>query len=66
MNKKELSKIEDRWDGCWIINKFGDDEIEYICSVCEFELMFIEGDPTSQNYNYCPKCGSQLLEVKDA
>lgn len=53
-------------DGCWIINTFGDEEIEYICSVCEFELMFIEGDPTSQNYYYCPKCGSQLLEVKDA
>lgn len=50
-------------DGCWII--WNDDWNTYICSVCEFELMLIDGTPTENHYYYCPKCGSQLLEVKD-
>ena len=43
-----------RWiekDDCW-------DGIYYECSVCKDSFTLIDGNPSDNNYNFCPNCGS--------
>jgi len=54
-----LSKIDWKkaFDKCtWTLEKFG----EYWETSCKRSFTFIEGNPTDNNYIYCPGCGKVI------
>ena len=52
--KIEPKRKKGKWierDDCW-------DGIYYECSVCKDSFTLIDGNPSDNNYNFCPSCGS--------
>ena len=47
MKKGKWIERDDCWDG-----------IYYECSVCKDSFTLIDGNPSDNNYNFCPSCGS--------
>lgn len=45
----------------WIKTREPDYDPYYTCSACEYVMVFSEGSPVENEFNYCPKCGEKLL-----
>ena len=50
--------IEERKKGKWIEQDDCWDGVYYECSVCKDSFTLIDGNPSDNNYNFCPNCGS--------
>jgi hypothetical protein len=45
----------------WIkFENFGEGDLLWNCSNCDFDLVLYNGDPKQNEYYFCPRCGKQL------
>ena len=40
----------------------GEGSNTYECPYCDFVLQLMEGTPEENLYNYCPQCGTRLIQ----
>ena len=50
--------------GHWIEKEGWDGDLYYECSMCGEPFCLIDGTPTDNMYNFCPNCGSKMVEVE--
>lgn len=52
-------------NGECIFTRQDDEWVVYECSNCKEDWCFEDGTPEDNCYNYCPKCGAKIVEVKE-
>ena len=50
----------DRPTGKWLEVYQWDGDCHYMCDQCKEEIIFFDGTPKENNYNYCPNCGAKM------
>lgn len=48
--------------GVWLNGEETFDDSTYICSVCNQPWTLMVGEPKDNNMNYCPNCGSKMID----
>jgi len=67
---KELEKLPavqpEPKKGEWITEDMFDGEVAYRCAVCGELFWIVSGTPEANEYNFCPKCGTMLVEPQES
>ena len=71
MARKELKalpsvNLQEPKTGHWIEQEEYNGDVYYECSVCGEPWITIDGTPCDNNMNYCPNCGTHMVESEDA
>ena len=71
MARKELKalpsvNLQEPKTGHWIEQEEYNGDVYYECSVCGEPWITIDGTPCDNNMNYCPNCGTHMVESEGA
>ena len=68
-NQKEVMEVtikalERMKPKIWIAEAMWDGEFAWKCPSCKEYWALMDGTPQDNEYNFCPKCGQALVEMK--